>query len=138
MLIETKKDKGRAGISMAIAYFGSNGYTISIPLNDTQKYDLIVEKDGIFQSVSCKFGGAKTPNEDAYSCELRTIGAKGTYHGTVKESGADLLFCLRPDKIMYVIPISILPNSNTIRLITKPSKFSPKSSFDTSKYIVDL
>jgi len=35
MLFETNKDKGRAGISAAIAYFGMNGYTVSIPLNDT-------------------------------------------------------------------------------------------------------
>jgi hypothetical protein len=51
MIFETNQDKGRAGISMAIAYFGANGYTVSIPLNDTQWYDLIVEKDGIFQTV---------------------------------------------------------------------------------------
>ena len=31
-------------MALAIAYFGTNGYTISIPLNDTQWYDLIVEK----------------------------------------------------------------------------------------------
>lgn len=48
MIYETNKDKGRAGLSMAIAYFGCNGYTISVPLNDTQWYDLIIEKDGIF------------------------------------------------------------------------------------------
>ena len=42
MLFETNKDKGRAGMSFAIAYFGSNGYTVSVPLNDTQWYDLII------------------------------------------------------------------------------------------------
>ena len=46
MIFETNKDKGRAGMAMAIAYFGANGYTVNIPLNDTQWYDLIVEKDG--------------------------------------------------------------------------------------------
>lgn len=35
MLFETNKDKGRAGFAAAIAYFGMNGYTVSIPLNDT-------------------------------------------------------------------------------------------------------
>ena len=48
MLFETNREKGRAGMSLAIAYFGSNGYTVSIPLNDTQWYDLIVEKDKNF------------------------------------------------------------------------------------------
>jgi hypothetical protein len=51
MIIETNKDKGRAGLSLAIAYFGTNGYTVSLPINDTQWYDLIVEKNGIIQTV---------------------------------------------------------------------------------------
>ena len=36
MIFETNKDKGRAWLADAIAYFGMNGYTVSIPLNDTQ------------------------------------------------------------------------------------------------------
>ena len=36
MLIETNKDKGRYGFSLAIAYFGANGYTVCLPMNDTQ------------------------------------------------------------------------------------------------------
>ena len=35
MLLGNNKEKGRAGMSMAIAYFGSNGYTVSILLSDT-------------------------------------------------------------------------------------------------------
>lgn len=42
---------------MAIAYFSTNGYTVSIPLNDTQDYDLIVEKNGILQRVQVKATG---------------------------------------------------------------------------------
>ena len=34
-----------------IAYFTSEGYTISTPLNDTQWYDLIIEKNGKFETV---------------------------------------------------------------------------------------
>ena len=60
MLFETNKDKGRAGMSFAIAYFGSNGYTVSVPLNDTQWYDLIIEKDGIFRLYNVTQQVAKT------------------------------------------------------------------------------
>ena len=135
MILSTRKDKGRAGLSMAIAYFGSNGYTVSLPLTDTQKYDLVVEKDGKFLSVQCKFGGGYVSNNpDAYECSLRTIGAKGTYHGSVKESGVDLLFCLTPDGTMYLIPTEDLHNMNTIRLVSHKSK--SHYGFDTSKYIV--
>ena len=64
MKIGTNKDRGRAGLSQAIAYFGTNGYTVSIPLNDTQWYDLIVEKNGVFQTVQCKFTDSKRGTVD--------------------------------------------------------------------------
>ena len=35
LLFETNKDKGRAGMALGIAWFGANGYTVNIPLNDT-------------------------------------------------------------------------------------------------------
>ena len=34
--IDNNKDRGRVGLSLAIAYFGTNGYCVSVPLNDTQ------------------------------------------------------------------------------------------------------
>lgn len=52
MIANTNKDRGRVGLSLAIAYFGANGYTVSLPLNDTQWYDMIVEKDGIFKQFN--------------------------------------------------------------------------------------
>lgn len=45
MRFKTNKEKGNSGLGVAIAYFSTNGYTVSIPLNDTQDYDLIVEKE---------------------------------------------------------------------------------------------
>ena len=36
MLFTTNKDKGRAGLAIGVAYFASNGYTVNLPLNDTQ------------------------------------------------------------------------------------------------------
>ena len=42
MLFDTNKEKGNSGIGLDIAYFTTNGYIVSIPLNDTQDYDLIV------------------------------------------------------------------------------------------------
>ena len=47
----SRKQIGRIGLSMAINYFTIKGYTVSLPVNDTQWYDLIIEKDGIFETV---------------------------------------------------------------------------------------
>lgn len=49
MNFPTNKEKGRASLGIAIGYFSVNNYTVSIPLNDTQDYDLVVKKDGILK-----------------------------------------------------------------------------------------
>lgn len=138
MLFETNKDKGRAGMAMAIAYFGVNGYTVSIPLNDTQDYDLIVDKDGSLSKVSVKATGHKT-GQDSYECSLKSCGGtNGKIYGNVLNSSADLLFALREDGLMYLIPIKDITTKATINLVSKKSKFSTKNSFDTSQYLVTL
>ena len=45
MVFDTNKEKGNSGLGMAIAYYSCNGYIVSVPLNDTQDYDLIVDKE---------------------------------------------------------------------------------------------
>jgi hypothetical protein len=51
------KRKGNLAVASAIAHFIAEGYTVSIPLADTAKYDLVVERNGIFQAVQCKYAG---------------------------------------------------------------------------------
>ena len=54
MIFSNNKEKGNTSLGMAIAYFTSQGYTVSIPLNDTQDYDLIIEKDNILYPIEIK------------------------------------------------------------------------------------
>ena len=54
MLFETNKDKGRAGMAMGIAYFGANGYTVNMPLNDTQCMILWLKKMVYFRQFNAK------------------------------------------------------------------------------------
>ena len=41
---EYKSHQGNIGLGRAIAYYTSKGVPVLIPLNDTQPYDLVVEK----------------------------------------------------------------------------------------------
>ena len=132
MLFETNKDKGRAGLSMAIAYFGSNGYCVNIPLNDTQWYDLVIEKDGIFQTVQCKATGSADGKIDFRS----TGGTNGGVYDNLKNHPIDFLFCLNKDGIMYCIPGKDIPNTKGITLRTEPNKNN--QGFNTYKYIVSI
>ncbi len=139
MIFETNKDKGRAGMSAAIAYFGMNGYTVSIPLNDTQDYDLVIEKDNIFQKVQCKATGSLDGTIDFRI----TSGKKdGKTVSNLIDTNIDILFCLNQNGTMFCIPFEdVLATGNirSIKLREEPlSKYANKNCLDSYKYIVTL
>lgn len=123
---------------MAIAYFGSNGYTVSIPLNDTQDYDLVVDFDGELKKIQVKASGYKQ-NNDSFQIQLRTVsGTTRQPYKTVKDTNIDYLFCLCGDGTMYLIPRNEIINKTTLNLIKNKGKFSKRNSIDYSKYIVNI
>ena len=135
MILETNKDKGRAGLSLAIAYFSLNGYTISLPINDTQWYDIVIEKNGIFQTVQCKFTGSKDNEINLRS----TGGTKGTTYDNIRNHPLDILFCADKDLHMYVIPMKELlkyKNTKSITLRTEPNVNN--QGFNSYKYLVQF
>ena len=131
MIIENNKDKGRAGLSLAIAYFGSNGYTVSLPINDTQWYDLIVEKDGIFQTVQCKATSGEI-------IDFRSTGGTngGVYDNILNHSELDYLFCVNGELDMWLIPIKDITTTIQVTLRKEPTKNG--QGFQTYKYRVQI
>lgn len=135
MLVKTNKDKGRAGFSLAIAYFGSNGYTVCLPINDTQWYDLIVEKDGKIQTVQCKFTGSKHNEVFLRSCG----GTNGGTYDNVLDHPLDLLFCADKDKNLFLIPVDELRKTGNTKSITLRTTPNPNNQgFNTYNYMVQI
>ena len=137
MVIKTNKDKGRTGLSLAIGYFGSNGYTISLPLNDTQWYDLIIEENGVFQTVQCKF----TDSKDREICIQSKGGTSGDVYDSMLDHPLDLIFCADGDGNMFVIPMDELRKSGNIKsfsLRTTKNPYANSSSFDSSQFLVQF
>ena len=97
-----RKNIGRIGLSMAINYFTVKGYTISIPMNDTQWYDLVIEKDGTFQTVQCK-----ATQTESGEIDFRSTGGTngGVYDNLLNHSELDYLFCVNKNLDMWLIPI---------------------------------
>lgn len=126
-----RKQTGRIGLSIAINYFTCKGYTISIPLNDTQWYDLIIEKDGKFETVQCKATQTQSDKIDFRS----TGGTKGTiYDNLLNHSELDWLFCVNKDLNMWLIPIKDITTTKQVTLRTEPTKNN--QGFQTYKYLV--
>ena len=135
MLFNTNQEKGRAGMSLGIAYFGANGYTVNIPLNDTQWYDFVVEKDGAFYTVQCKATGSKDN-----TISMRSTGGtnRGTYDNVLYHP-IDYLFCLDKEMNMYVIPAKDLKEFGVNKQITlRTEKTVNNQGFQTYQYLVSI
>ncbi len=116
MLFETNKQKGNAGLVAAIAYYGMNGYTISIPLNDTQDYDLIIDNGESLLKVQVKATAQRS--EYGYSVvSLKSCGGtKGTTYKTVIDTNIDILFVFTELQEMYEIPITDITVTSSLNL----------------------
>mgnify|MGYP000879073074 CR=1 FL=1 len=138
MKMDSRREIGNAGLAMAIGYFGANGMTVSIPLNDTQNYDLVVDYKGSLKKVQVKATNSIS-NSGAYVVQLKTVsGTTRKVYKTVKDTDVDMLFCLCGDGTMYLIPVNEIKNVGAINLGKGKSKYTNKSLPDWSKYIVHL
>lgn len=115
MLFGSNKERGNAGLSLAIAYYGANGYCVSLPLNDTQDYDLIVDDGVSLLKVQVKFTDYK--DKGSYCVSLKSSGGtKGVIYKTLINTSIDTLFIVCGDKSLYHIPIKDLKNTSSLTL----------------------
>lgn len=136
MKIESNKDRGRIGLSMAINYFSCQGYTVSVPLNDTQWYDLVIEKNGTFFTVQCKCTGTENGIIELQSCG----GTKGkVYDSILNHSELDFLFCVDKDLNMFLIPVKdIIASGNTKQITLRLERSKNNQGFQTFQYRVQF
>lgn len=116
--------QGNLGLSKAIHYFVSNGYCVSIPLNDTQGYDLVVEKEGVLQRVQVKTSRGLT-DAGSYAIQLRNTGGENkTKKQPFDNKKQDLLFIYTADENMYLIPSKDINAINTICVRTYDNPYT--------------
>lgn len=116
-VINSKK-QGDIGMCYAIAYYSKMGYTISIPITDSQDYDLIVEtSDKEIKKVQVKTTYCKT-KYGIYTVSLRTTGGNksGNTSKKMNKDYIDWLFILTDSGDTYNIPTSSINGTGSINL----------------------
>lgn len=127
MKFSTNKEKGNTGLGIAIAYYTSNGYTVSIPLNDTQDYDLIVEKDNVLKRVQVKATSCRTKTGNFQVALKSCGGTKGITYKRVIDTCVEELFIVTKNIDIYIIPIKELKNKSTISICDKYNIYKVKN-----------
>ncbi len=126
MNFTTNKEKGNTSLGIAIAYYASNGYTVSIPLNDTQDYDLLVDKNNFIKRIQVKSTGCKTKYGN-YQVALKSCGGtKGSTYKTVTETKIDELFILTENLRIYILPVKEIQNKSTLNICDKYEMYRVK------------
>ena len=123
MIFKSNKEKENSGLGIAIAYYSTSGYIVSIPLNDTQDYDLIVDKNNILKKVQVKATSCKT-RYNKYQVALKSCGGtKGKTYKTIINTNIDEVFIVTDCLDIFIIPIEKIKNKSTLNLCDKYEKY---------------
>lgn len=123
-VINSKK-QGDVGMCYAIAYYSKLGWTVSIPITDSQDYDLLVENtDNNILKVQVKTSRYLTEG-GTYQVSLKTCGGNksGQTIKKMDKNYIDLVFVLVDDGSCYSIPTERIESSGSMNLGDKYSKF---------------
>lgn len=109
------KKQGDMGMCYAIAYYSKLGWTI--PITDSQDYDLIVDTGTKLLKVQVKTT-TQMSEHGVYIVSLRTCGGNksGNTIKTFENNQSDLLFVLTDNGDCYSIPRDAITSKNTINL----------------------
>lgn len=119
-----KSHQGNFGLGMAIGYYTSKCIPILIPLNDTQKYDLAVDKDGL-KRVSIKTTQGKNRSGTFFEVQLKNSGGSSgkSVIRNFDNTSCDILFILTKDMEMYEIPSADIKVVTTLTLTAEWDKY---------------
>jgi hypothetical protein len=119
----SSKKQGDAGLAVAISSFVLSGYTVCIPLTDSQEYDLIVGLGINLYKVQVK---TSTEKDGIYNkVQLRTRTTKGgkNFFKSFDNSLVDYLFILTSEGDKFLIPSKEIIVKTAITLGEKYSKY---------------
>lgn len=111
------KKQGDIGMAYAIAYYSKLGWTVSIPMTDSQDYDIIVDTGSNLLKVQVKTTTQKSEH-GINVVSLRTNGGNRSSNTskTFDTNSSDLLFVATNDGEFYSIPTSEITAKHSINL----------------------
>lgn len=123
--LSVSKKQGNLGVARAIYEYARLGYTVLVPLSDSDKYDIVIDTGTQLQRVQCKTStyrtvyrsrGVKYVSESSFDVNLTTSGGNTTQNTRrVRQNGDyDLLFVLTQDGRCWSIPENAIEGVTSI------------------------
>lgn len=116
--------QGNVGLGKAIEYFTSHQITVSLPLNDIQKYDLIADFNDGLQRVQVKTSRYKAKS-GYYSVNLKNSGGSSgkSVIRPFDNKLCDYVFVYSADNRCYLIPSNTILAKTAITLNKECDKY---------------
>lgn len=116
--------QGNLGLGKAIEYFTSQSIPVAIPLNDTQKYDIIADFNGGLQRISIKTTRFKSSNTSYEVLLKNTGGSSGNNKIRLfNNQDCDYVFIYTASEDLYLIPAKEIFATNSICVGNKYSEY---------------
>jgi hypothetical protein len=111
------RDQGLIGVTDALAWFGSQGWAVAIPLIDNQPYDLVVDDGSALHRVQVKTTTQRS-RYGRFVVQLETTGGNQSFHTrkAFDASRCDLLYVLTDDRDRYLIPTTAITARSSLTL----------------------
>jgi hypothetical protein len=121
---KNSKKQGDFGLGATIAHFCKLGWTVCLPLTDSQEYDLIVDNGTGLKRVQVKTTSHKKEGKN-FEVNLRTMGGnqKGGWSKNFDNTKVDILVVLTSENGLYVIPTNEINAKTSIVLFSTWDKF---------------
>jgi hypothetical protein len=120
------REQGLIGLTDAIAWFGSHGWSVCLPLIDSQPYDLVVDSGAGagLQRVQVKTTTCRN-RSGRYVVQLVTSGGNQSFHTkkAFEPRSSDLLYVLTDDGERYLIPTAAISARSGLTLGAKVAAY---------------
>ena len=108
---KTTVKQGTIGLSAAIFYYQLKGYNVSLPLNDSSHYDLIIEQNDNLYTVQVKTTSQSRKN--GYAVELKSVRPNRTKNVIKDLQKVDFIFVLCSNGDVYSLTYDKILNPKT-------------------------
>lgn len=133
----TTVTQGSVGLAYAIAAYTKLGFIVSVPLNDNQSYDLVVEQDGFLQRVQVKTTRQIKKDSKFYTVELKRTRSNKTANNCYNfdPDDAERLFILTEQGIQYDIPCVDITTTTSLTLTDKWDKYKLEGAAEVANRV---
>lgn len=112
------KNIGSASELIIQARLALLGKTTLTPHGDNQRYDLVIEENGVFKRIQCKTGNIRN-GVIGFPTQSSTFHSNGLRHSYIGQIEYFAVYCPQNDKC-YLIPIKDVPKKGAILRIRSP------------------